>query len=93
MTLETFVLLLLTTGNLKSIKVPVEYLLSEYTGLSRRHSGKECLPMKEDVGDTGLRSPGEGDDNPLQYSCLRSPTGRGIWQSTIRGVAELYTTE
>ena len=93
MTLETFVLLLLTTGNLKSIKVPVEYLLSEYTGLSRRHSGQECLPTKEDVGDTGLRCPGEGDDNSLQYSCLRSPMGRGIWQSTIRGVAELYTTE
>ena len=93
MTLETVVLLLLTIGNLKSIKVPVEYLLSEYTGLSRRHSGKECLPVKEDVGDTGLRSPGEGNDHPVQYSCLRSPMGRGVWQSTIRGVAELYTTE
>ena len=35
-------------------------------------------------GDTGLipglgRSPGEGNDNPLQYSCLRNPMDREAW--------------
>ena len=36
------------------------------------------------VGDLGLipglgRSPGEGNDNPLQYSCLENPTDGGAW--------------
>ena len=31
------------------------------------------------------RSPGEGDGNPLQYSCLRNPMDRGSWQATVHG--------
>ena len=39
------------------------------------------------AGDTGLipgsgRSAGEGNDNPLQYSCLENPMNRGTWQAT-----------
>ena len=34
------------------------------------------------------RSPGEGNGNPLQYSCLRNPINRGARQATIHGVAE-----
>ena len=46
------------------------------------------------VGDLGLipglgRSPGEGNDNPLQYSCLENPMNRGAWQSTVDGVARV----
>ena len=29
--------------------------------------------------------PGEGDVNPLQYSCLENPMDRGVWQSTVHG--------
>jgi len=29
------------------------------------------------------RSPGEGNGNPLQYSCLENPMDRGAWQFTI----------
>ena len=32
------------------------------------------------------RFPGEGNDNPLQYSCLRNPMNRGAWWATVRGV-------
>ena len=40
------------------------------------------------------RSPGEGDGNPLQYSCLGKPMDRGAWWATVRGVANsLGTTE
>ena len=31
------------------------------------------------------RSPGEGNGNPLQYSCLQNPMGRGTWQATVMG--------
>ena len=33
-------------------------------------------------------SPGEGNGNLLQYSCLGNPTNRGAWQATAHGVAE-----
>ena len=36
---------------------------------------------------------GEGNSNPLQYSCLRNPTDRGAWWATVHGVTELDTTE
>ena len=48
------------------------------------------------AGDTGSvpgsgRSPGGGNGNPLQYSCLENPMDRGSWQATVRGVAKGWT--
>ena len=34
------------------------------------------------------RSPGEGNGNPLQYSCLENPMDRGAWQATVHAVAK-----
>ena len=34
------------------------------------------------------RFPGEGNDNPLQYSCLRNPMDRGVWWATAHGMVE-----
>ena len=31
--------------------------------------------------------PGEGNGNPLQYSCLENPMDRGAWRATVHGVA------
>ena len=33
-------------------------------------------------------SPGEGNGNPLQYSCLENPMDRGAWWATVQGVAK-----
>ena len=33
------------------------------------------------------RFPGEGNDNPFQYSCLANFTDRGAWQATVHGVS------
>ena len=42
------------------------------------------------AGDPGSgRSPGEGNGNPLQYSCLENPIERGAWQVTVHGVARV----
>ena len=37
------------------------------------------------------RFPGEGNGNPLQYSCLENPIDRGAWQTTVHGVAKSQT--
>ena len=37
------------------------------------------------------RSPGEGNGNPLQYSCLGNLTNRGAWRATVHGVARNWT--
>ena len=39
------------------------------------------------------RSSGEGNGNPLQYSCLENPTDRGAWRLQSTGRKELDTTE
>ena len=48
------------------------------------------------AGDAGSmpgsgRSPGEGNGNPLQYSCLENPTDREAWQATVHGVTKTQT--
>ena len=35
--------------------------------------------------------PGEGNGNPLQYSCLENPMDGGIWWATVHGVAKSRT--
>jgi len=47
----------------------------------------------EDAGSiSGLgRSPGEGNGNPLQYSCLRNPMDRGAWWAAVQGVVKNRT--
>ena len=37
------------------------------------------------------RFPGDGNDNPLQYSCLGNPMSRGAWQATVRGATKSRT--
>ena len=35
------------------------------------------------------RSPGEGNGNPLQYSCMENPMDRGAWRAIVHGVARV----
>ena len=57
------------------------------------------LPVNAgDAGDKGLisglgRSPGEGNGNPLQYSCLGKCMDRGAWWATVHGGEESGMTE
>ena len=49
-----------------------------------------------DARDAGVipgwgRSPGGGNGNPLQYSCLGSPMDRGAWWAAVHGVAKSQT--
>ena len=54
---------------------------------------KNMLTSAGDIRDMGSipgsgRSPGRRHGNPLQYSCLEDPMGRGAWQSAVHGVAQ-----
>ena len=57
-----------------------------------RYNGYICLYIQLDRASLvtlgSRRSPGKGNDNPLQYSCLGSPVDRGAWRATAHGVAE-----
>ena len=58
--------------------------------------GSEGKMSACNAGDLGLipglgRSPGEGNGNPLQYSCLENPMDRGAWQATVHGVSKSRT--
>ena len=72
------------------------YLVSIYTCLWGFPGGSEVKASASDAGDLGLipgsgRSPGEGNGNPLQYSCLENPMDRGPWWATVHGVAKSWT--
>ena len=50
----------------------------------------------EDLRDVGSipglgRSPGEGNGNPLQYSCLDNPMDRGTWRTIVHSVTKSWT--
>ena len=58
--------------------------------------GSEDKASACNAGDLGSipgsgRSPGEGNGNPLQYSCLENPTDRGAWWATVHGVTKSQT--
>ena len=74
------------------------------TDLTRHFAGKKKgLPWWSDskesacsAGDLGSapgleRSPGEGNDDPLQYSCLENPMDRGAWWAAVHGVEKSLT--
>ena len=58
--------------------------------------GSEDKASACNAGDPGSipalgRSPGEGNSNPFQYSCLENPMDRGAWRATVHGVAKSRT--
>ena len=59
-------------------------------------NGSDGKASAHSAGDPGLipelgRSPGEGNGNPLQYSCLENSMDRGAWQATVHGVTHTHT--
>ena len=77
--------------------------LNDWTKLKNRHGllrgfpgGPDGKVSAWDAGDSSLipglgRSPGEGNGNPLQYSCLENSTDGGAWWATVHGVAKSRT--
>ena len=71
------------------------FFFSQHKGFP---GGSEVKASASNTGGLGSipgsgRSPGEGNGNPLQCSCLENPMDGGAWWATIHGVAESDTTE
>ena len=59
---------------------------------------KESACNAGDARDVGLipgskNPPGTGNGNPLQYSCLEYPLGRGAWKATVQRVARSWARQ
>ena len=72
-------------------KVAISTKVPEWQGFPGGSVVKNPLA---NAGDTALipglgRSPGVGNSNPLQYSCLENPMDRKAWQATAHGVARV----
>ena len=65
----------------------------QYQGFPDGSHGKESACKAEDPGliPGSGRSPGEGNGNPLQYSCLENSMDSGAWWATVCGVAKSGT--
>ena len=69
---------------------------SQKQGVPGSSGGKESVCNAEAAEDTGMipglgRSPGGGNGNPVQSSCLKNPMDRGAWRATVHGVAKSQT--
>ena len=77
----------------------VTTLLKYYKPLRCTEASQGALVVKNlsaNTGDAGsiprlVRSPEEGNNNPLQYSCLANPMDRGAWWATVHWIAESQT--
>ena len=70
-----------------------EHKILSIVGFPGGSALKNPLANAEHVGliPASGRSPGEGNGNPLHYSCLENPMDRGAWQVTVHGVANGWT--
>ena len=71
-------------------------IISEFPAIVDFPGGSVVKNLLVNAGDAASipgsgRSPGEGNGNPLQYSCLKNPVDRGVWQATVHWVAKSWT--
>ena len=94
--------LLLLLGTSVWVSVPFLFyfnrkiLMMFITELLGFPGGSVVNNLPANAGDTGSiaglgRSPGKGNGNPPEYSCLENPTDRGAWWATVHGVAKSWT--
>ena len=79
--------------NILSSIILTQTLTSSILGFPGGSDGKESAYNAEDMGSIPElgRSPGEGNSNPLQYSCLENTMDRGAGWATVHGVTKSRT--
>ena len=76
-----------------SWNIPFRDITPFWLGFPGGSVGKESACNARDLGSIPRsgRSPGEGNGNPPQYSCLENPMDRGAWQAIVHRVAKSQT--
>ena len=73
---------------IKAVYCHPAYLYTEYimrnAGLEEAQAGIKIAGRNAITSD--IQITGEGNDNPLQYSCLENPMDREAWWATVHGV-------
>ena len=72
----------------------LQQLMEAYQGFPSGSTVKESARSAGSVGSIpgSGKSPGVGNGNPLQYSCLGNPSDRGAWQAIVHGVTKSQTS-
>ena len=73
------------------------HVRSSYLIEFKYQASQNPLANAGDIRDTGSipgsgGSPGGGNEDPLQYSCLKNPKDRGTWQTTVHRVEKSWTS-
>ena len=76
--------------------VSIWNFVTKMVQIGRFPGGSDDKESACNAGDPGLipgwgRSPGEGNGNPFQYSCLENPMNVGAWQATVHEVTKSWT--
>ena len=82
---------MLSTGDTKVLQIFIHVITS--LGFPGGSDSKESACKVGDLGSIpGLgRSPEEGNENPLQHSCLENPRDGGAWWAAVYGVTQSWT--
>ena len=94
---ESFLLLSSCDGGKTEVETePMEMKQTPEKETDTSQVAQSVKNLPANAGDVGSipgwgRSPGVGNDNPLQYSWLGNPRDRGAWGATVRGVAKSWT--
>ena len=91
-----------TLGDCKELTSAMSHLRVGFPSITKEWAfpggsvGKEFACNAGDTGHAGLiprsgRSPGVGNGNPLQYSCLKNSMVRGAWRATVHGITKSQT--
>ena len=59
--------------------------------LGLQQDSVHILIFKNGDKEVSIILPGEGNGNPLQYSCLEDSMDRGAWRATVHGIAKSWT--
>ena len=76
-----------------TLKYIICILVIYYTVFPGDSDGKQSACNAGDSGSIPVlgRTPGEGNGNPLQYSCLENPMEKGAWEATVHRVTKSQT--
>ena len=92
---QSYWILFWICSNTQSYIFCLSHIYYSTKGFPSGSEGKETICNAGDIGRVGLipglrRSPGEGNGNPLQYSCLGNPMDRGAWLAVVHGVTKSW---